>query len=178
MGLDLLEFTLAIEESFALYLPESDAVHLSTPALVIDYLEKRLPPAVTPQCLDQVAFYSVRRAAMRVLDKPRGAFWPNTLWTALLPEKDRRRHWELIQHAAALPKWPRLSLWGSFPKDVASVGGTARYLATRCPSAVKGQAATWTRAEITEIVTRLMSEELGVTSFEMSDRFVQDLGLS
>ena len=178
MGLDLLEFTLAIEESFALYLPEADAVHLTTPGLVIDYLEKRLPPAVTPQCLDQVAFYLVRRAAMRVLEKPREAFRPNTLWTDLLPAKDRRRHWQLIQHAAAVPKWPRLSLWGSFPKDVESVGGTARFLATRCPSAVKGQAATWTRAEITQVITRLMSEELGVTSFAMGDRFVQDLGLS
>lgn len=28
MGLDLLEFTLAIEESFAIYLPDADAVRV------------------------------------------------------------------------------------------------------------------------------------------------------
>ena len=67
MGLDLLEFTLAIEESFGLYLPEADAVRLVTPGQIIDYLEGRLPPAVSPQCLDQLAFYHIRRASMKVL---------------------------------------------------------------------------------------------------------------
>jgi hypothetical protein len=48
----------------------------------------------------------------------------------------------------------------------------------KCPNAMKGKSPAWTRLEITQVVTRLMADELGVTSFKMSDRFVQDLGLS
>ena len=178
MGLDLLEFTLAIEESFGLYLPEADAVRLVTPGQIIDYLEGRLPPAVSPQCLDQLAFYHIRRASMKVLSRPRDAFRPDVLWRDVLLPDHQRRHWELVGQAVGLSKWPKLSLWGSWPKDVESMGGTARFLAMRCPSAVKGQAPAWTRREITEVITRLMAEELGVTAFNMGDRFVQDLGLS
>src|SRR2546425_8924482 len=70
MGLDSVEFVMALEEAFGLYIPDVDAVSLTTPRKVIDYLEKRLAPAESPQCVDQMAFYSVRRAAMRVLEKP------------------------------------------------------------------------------------------------------------
>ncbi len=178
MGLDLLEFTLAIEESFGVYLPEADAVRLITPGQVVDYLEARLPPAASAQCLDQLAFYHVRRAAMQVLGKPRADFRPDALWSDVLLPEHRRRQWQLIGQAIGLPKWPRLTPWGSFPKAVQSLGGTGRFLATKCPGAVKGQAPSWTRREITEVVTRLMAEELGVTTFNMNDRFVQDLGLS
>jgi hypothetical protein len=178
MGLDLLEFALAVEESFAIYLPDADAVRLTTPGILIDYLERRLTPSTTAQCLDQIAFYRVRRAAMRLLDKPRDAFRPDTSWTELIPEKHRRRHWQLLQQAVGIPRWPRLTLWGSFPASGNSVGATACYLATKCPSALKGASPTWSRREITEVVTRLMAEELGVTQFQMTDRFVQDLGFS
>ena len=178
MGLDLLEFTLAIEESFGIYLPEADAVRLVTPGQVIDYLATRLPPAATPQCLDQLAFHQVRRAAMQVLNQPRDQFRPDILWMELLLPEHRRRQWELIGQSVGLPKWPRMTLWGSIPREVASVGGTARYLAMKCPNAMKGKSPAWTRLEIAQVVTRLMAEELGVTSFKMSDRFAQDLGLS
>jgi hypothetical protein len=115
---------------------------------------------------------------MNLLDKPRSAFHPYAHWAELLPEKHRRRHWQLLQHAVGMPRWPKLTLWGSFPDSANSVGATARFLATKCPSALKGRSPTWSRTEITEVVTRLMAEELRVTQFKMSDRFVQDLGFS
>ena len=178
MGLDLLEFTLALEESFALFLPEPDAVKLTSPRKLIDYLEQRLAPADSSQCLDQLAFYRVRRAGMQVLEQPRAAFTPAARWDGLLGKKHQRRQWELLGQATGLPKWPGLTLWGTFPKYVQTVGDTARHLATTCPSAVKGQTPAWTRAEITEVVTRLMDRELGVREFDLDDRFVQDMGLS
>jgi acyl carrier protein len=177
MGLDSVEFVMALEESFALYIPDADAVALTTPRKVIDYLEARLPSADSSQCLDQMAFHRVRRAAMRVLEQPRNAFAPETRWKELLREKHHRRQWELVGQATGLPRWPRLSLWGSLPSEVETVGGTARFLATKCPSAVKGEEPAWTKAEITEIVTRLMENELGITKFKLDDEFVQDLGV-
>src|SRR6266566_1528349 len=145
MGLDLLEFTLTIEESFAIYLPDADAVRLTTPGDLIKYLEQRLPPSASAQCLDQLAFYSLRPAAMRLLDKRRHAVRPATPWTELLPARHRRRHWQLLQQAVGTPRWPRLTPWGSFPDSAKSVGATARFLATKCPSALKGRSPSWSR---------------------------------
>ena len=176
MGLDLLEFTLALEESFSVYLPDADAVKLRTPRHVIDYLENRLAAAATSQCLDQLAFYKVRRAGMQVLRKSREVFRPNTRWADLLEPKHQRRQWDLVGQATGLPKWPRWILL--FPRDAMTVGDAARHLATTCPSAVKGSSPTWTRAEIVEVVTRLMDRELGVKEFGLDDGFVDDLGLS
>jgi len=177
MGLDSVEFVLAIEESFGLYVPDADAVVLTTPRRLIAYLEKRLVPADSSECLDQMAFYSVRRAAVRVLERPRTAVVPTARWDEVLDAKNHRRQWELVGQATGLPKWPRLNLLGSIPADVQTIGGTARFLATTCPSAVKGKAPAWTKAEITQVVTRLMETELGITKFDLDDRFVQDLGV-
>ena len=41
MGLDSVEFVMALEEAFGIYIPDVDAVGLATPRTVIDYLEKR-----------------------------------------------------------------------------------------------------------------------------------------
>ena len=177
MGLDSVEFLMALEESFGVYIPDVDAVALATPRKVIEYLADRLTPADSSQCLDQMAFYSVRRAAMQVLDQPRTAFTPQTRWEAMFHPKHHRRQWELVGQETGLPKWPSLKLWGSFPSEVETVGGTARYLAAKCSSALKRRAPTWTKKEITETVSRLMSIELGITKFGLDDRFVQDLGV-
>jgi len=178
MGLDSVEFVLALEESFDVYIPDADAVVLTTPRKVIDYLSNRLTAATTSQCLDQMAFYSVRRAAMQVLDRPRTVFTPQARWEEILHAKHHRRQWELVGNATGLPKWPGLNLWVSFPLEVATVGGTARFLAAKCPSALKRKAPVWSEEEITEVVTRLMAIELGITKFNLDDRFVQDLGVN
>jgi hypothetical protein len=177
MGLDSVEFVIALEESFDLYIPDAHAVVLTTPRKVIDYLANRLTAADASQCLDQIAFYSVRRAAIQVLDRPRTALTPQARWEGILHSKHHRRQWELVGKATGLPKWPRMSLWGSFPSDLATVGGTARFLAAKCPSALKRTAPTWTKDEIAEVVTRLIAIELGITQFDLDDRFVQDLGV-
>jgi hypothetical protein len=124
-----------------------------------------------------MAFYRVRRGAMQVLARPRAAFSPQARWDSILEPKHHRRHWELVGQVTGLPKWPRLSFWESFPSDVQTIGGTARFLATTCPSALKGKGPGWTKAEITQVVTRLIETELGIARFDLDDRFVQDLGV-
>ena len=177
MGLDLVEFTIAVEDAFQISIPDRDAADLRTPGRLVDYLLDRLTPAGAPVCLDQRAFYTLRGAATRVLDQPRSAFHPNTRWDDLIPARKRRPYWRLLHHATGTSKWPGLTLWGSFPKRTSTVGGTARYLATYTPGALKGSAPSWTRAEIEQVVNRLMADELGITNFRWDQRFVQDLGL-
>jgi hypothetical protein len=176
LGLDLLEFAWSVENAFGLHIPEADSATLATPGLLIDYLASRLSPGASSQCVDQIAFFKIRGAAIRVLNQPRHAIRPETSWASVLPRGAERRHsWELLQHAVSLPVWPKLSVLGSIPRDAATVGSTATFVATRCPGAVKGTTGTWTNAEITRVIRRLMAQELGVTQFNRSDRFSEDL---
>ncbi len=177
MGLDLVEFTIAVEDAFQLPISDRDAADIRTPGQLVDYLLGRLTPARAPDCLDQRAFYTLRRAGMRVLDQPRSAFHPDTRWDNIILVGKRRQYWHLLHHTTAMSKWPRLTLWGSFPKHISTVGGTARYVATHTPGALKGREPRWTRSEIELVVTRLMADELGITDFRWEQRFVQDLGL-
>jgi len=176
MGLDLLEFTLALEDSFGISIPESDLVEMHTPRRVIDYLVDRLPSASSELCLEQRAFYRLRDGVARAFGVSRERVRVDTPWEELLGSIDRRRRWSLLQHAVAVPAWPRLPLWGAFSGDARTVGATARYLAAYAPGALKPSAEGWTRSGIARVVTALMGYELGVTEFTEESRFVADLG--
>jgi hypothetical protein len=80
-----------------------------------------------------------------------------------------------MHHIASVPVWPKLFLLGAIPRRASTVGSTATFIATRCPEAIKGQSGTWTKEEITGVVSRLMTVELGITEFRLNDRFVEDL---
>jgi hypothetical protein len=177
VGLDLVEFTIAVEDAFRLSIPDSDAQRLRTPGEVVEYLLERLAFADYPACLDQRAFYALRRAGMAVLAQPRDAFRPSTQWDELMPKRQRRRFWHSLHHVTGTSKWPNLvPFTGAFRRNVATLGGTARYLDTYTPSAFKPERAAWSRTEIEQVITRLMSEELGITQFRWDQEFVKDLG--
>jgi hypothetical protein len=176
MGLDLIEFTLAIEDSFGVSIPDGDLVQLDTPRRVIDYLVDRLPSASRELCLEQRAFYRLREGVARAFGVARERVQRDTPWEELLGASDKRRRWNLLQHAVAAPTWPRLPPWGTFSGNARTVGATARYLAAYAPSALKPVPEGWTRSEIARVVTALMGYELLVTEFTEDSRFVADLG--
>ena len=176
MGLDLIEFTLAVEDSFGISIPDADLVQMDTPRRVIDYLVTRLPSASRELCLEQCAFYRLRDGAARAFGVPRERVQTETPWEALLGSTDRRRRWNLLQHAVAVPSWPRLPLWGTYSGDASTVGATARYRAGYAPNALKPRSEGWTRSEIARVLTALIGYELAVTEFTEDSRFVADLG--
>lgn len=114
---------------------------------------------------------------MIAFETPRAAIRPETPWLSLIPPKLRRHSWELLGNAVGVSGWPKLSAWRPFTGDTETVGSTARFLATRRPSAIKAPLPMWTRREITDVITRLMADELGIAHFEMTDHFVRDLKL-
>jgi hypothetical protein len=177
VGLDLIEFTIAVEDALRLSIPDADAERLRTPGELVEYLLVRLALADHPACLDQGAFYALRRAGMAVLGKTRNAFRPSTQWDELIPKRQRRRLWHSLHHATGTSKWPKLvPFTGTFYRDVATIGGTARYLATYTPGAFKPERGAWSRTEVEQVITRLMFEELGITQFRWDQQFVKDLG--
>jgi hypothetical protein len=176
MGLDLVEFTLALEDSFGVSIPDADLVEMDTPRRVIDYLVERLPSAACTSCLEQRAFYRLRDGVARAFEVPRERVRADTPWETLLGSSDRRRRWNLLQHAVAVPNWPRLPLWGTYSGDARTVGATASYLAAYAPNALKPNSEGWTRREIARVISALMGYELVVTEFTEDSRFVADLG--
>jgi hypothetical protein len=176
MGLDLIEFTLALEDAFGVSIPDADLVGMDTPRRVIDYLVERLPSASSALCLEQRAFYRLRDGVARAFGVSRERVRTDTPWEELLGTINKRRCWNLLQHAVAVPAWPRMPIWGAFSGDARTVGATAHYLAAYAPSALKPSSEGWTRSDIARVVTTLMRHELAVTEFTEDSRFVADLG--
>lgn len=175
MGLDTVELVLAFEESFGLAIPNEDAEQLITPGDVIRYVERRLTPG-SGACLEQRAFYRLRQASMTVLGQPRDVLRPASRWRDLLPSDGRRRAWRDLGGEVALSTWPSMLPWGLNPAGHATMGDTARCLATFSAAALQPPGGGWSRAQIESVVTRIVREQLGIGEFSWDDRFVQDLG--
>jgi hypothetical protein len=177
MGLDAVAFVFALEEAFGIAIPDADAERLLSPGSVVDYLERRLHPGTLTGCLEQRAFYRLRRAAMRVLDRPRSAFAPSTPWADVLQPQRHNRQWKLIGNAVAITPWPALKPLFTFGPTKQSVGATAATLATTGPAALMRPNEGWQRPAIEGVVRRVMAEELGITAFNWSNHFKRDLGV-
>jgi len=177
MGLDSVEFVLGVEEAFQIAIPDADAERMLTPRDVVEYLSARLGPATSRLCLEQRAFYRLRRAAMRVFGVRRSAVLPATRWEELLPAGDRKHHWLLMHQATGTPQWPSLTFWRHrFPSSVETVGGTAAHLAEFAAGALRGDDGL-AREQIEKTVRALMREHLGVKEFDWNDQFVRDLNV-
>lgn len=173
MGLDGVEFVMAVEEAFQIAISDSDSERMVTPRNVVDYILDRLGGSEDRMCMEQRAFYKLRSATMRVFGVARSEVTPDTNWNNILPARLRRHNWKLLQEATGIAPWPSLKFWGRYP---ATVGATARYLSNYAPAALMGDAA-WSRNQVEDAVRRLMHEQLGIQEFEWDDEFVRDFGV-
>lgn len=133
-------------------------------------------PGMPPACLEQRAFYLLRRSGIQVLERPRAAFASDTPWADVLHPGHERRQWELLGKAVGIAPWPTLKgplTWGAGAK---TMGDTARELVATRPGALLTPTEGWDRASIEAVVRRRMAEELRVTDFSWTDEFVRDLG--
>jgi hypothetical protein len=173
MGLDGVEFVMAVEEAFGLAIPDKDAHGLTTPGHLVTYLERRLV-AGQGACLEQRAFHALRRAGMAVLGLPRARLRPETRWDDVLPVEKRRRAWKLLHRATGIVAWPGMSFWRGRPEHE-TVGDTARFIATYAAAALQPPTAGWSRPQIEAIVRGLMARQLGIVEFEWHHRFADEL---
>ena len=63
MGLDIVEFIMAVEERFGIEIPDGDAEKPATLRQLVDYIMTKVKPGTNPGCLTQREFYRLRRAA-------------------------------------------------------------------------------------------------------------------
>ena len=177
MGLDLVEFTVALEDTFRIALTDEEVQGLRTPGLLVAHLCERLGEGAPVACLEQRAFHRLRQACTRILDCARADVRPGTAWVELLAAPDLRSNWHTLQHACGVSMWPDLTLFGKLPANQTTVADTARWLATHVSGEFVGPGETWTRAQIEEVVRRLLDDLMGVTEFDWNDDFVRDLKL-
>ena len=179
MGLDAVEFVLALEEAVGISITDEEASAMLTPRHVVDYLADRLPAGETHACFSQRAFFRLRSAMVDAYRIPRRGITPSTPWDDILPDRGALRGgtWRHLQTVVGAPDWPHRSFLGYRLAHARTVGDTAEYLATRTPHLFKRDAEGWSRRELEGVVTTLIANELGVTEFDWDDSFVKDLGV-
>lgn len=177
MGLDGVEFIMAVEEAFQIAIPDEDAERMLTPGDVVTYVFGRVGSEWGDGCTEQRAFYRLRRASMKVFDQPRNAIRPVTRWDDVLPKRQRRHNWRLLHKATGTPHWPRLTPLGRVPDAVATVGGTARYLVAHGEAVFQRPAEGGSRPAVEATITRIMRDHFGITAFRWDQEFVRDLGV-
>src|SRR5688500_20273420 len=106
MGLDLVEFVMAVEDAFGIAIANEDAAQLRTPGDVIEYVHSQFPAASIGTCLSQRAFYKIRRAIRRDLGVSASSIRPTAPLTAVFGASESpacsRLQTELASH-----RWPR-----------------------------------------------------------------------
>lgn len=108
MGLDGIELIMAIEERFDIAIPDEDAEKLTTPRLLMAYVENQLSARKTSGCLSQRAFHRLRRAAVWTLGVKRNQFCVNSRLEDL-PKTNRRQLWASYGAATGFNRWPELT---------------------------------------------------------------------
>lgn len=107
MGLDTVELVLAFEEEFAVRIDDKDAVELTTPGLVADYIFSRLDRAGIAPCSSQARFHRLRRALADNFAIDRKAIRVETPLADLLG-RDPKAKWRRLRNEIGARDFPRL----------------------------------------------------------------------
>jgi hypothetical protein len=181
MGLDIVEFVMAVEDSFETRIPDRDAEKLTTPRKLIDYLHGQLPQALTTSCLSQRAYYILRREVRFQIQRDDVRLRPSTKFDDILSENDAKEAWHQIGDRLRAKNWSsaRPGRWLSWligPK-ILTLGDAGEYLATYSASRLKRTGEGWTWNEVAWVTDRIMRDHLAINEYSLDDRFVQELGL-
>ncbi|HEX8692320.1 MAG TPA: phosphopantetheine-binding protein [Longimicrobium sp.] len=183
MGLDSVEFIMAVEAAFGIDIPDAEAERVQTPRDLIGYLTRRLPmsDAAAPVCLSRRAFYRARRACVVRFGHPRDVLGPGTPLLAVLPEAGRRTHWKALRGDLGVEVWPMLlgPVTRHFLGGVETLGQLAGTVATQNAAALRRPDEPWSPAEVERLVVALIEMELGVDMrrFTLDSSFVHDMGV-
>ena len=170
MGLDIVEYVMALEDAFGIDIPDAEAAELRTVGQTIDYLCSRLPMAAnaaetgaTP--LEQLAFHRLRAAIQARTGVPKRHLRPRTPAREAVTDPEWR------------PLWQDLAPGIYVPSRAGTLGDAARQFGIARAGALKADGARWTRAEIEEVVWSMCERELGIerAKFTLASSYVDDM---
>lgn len=98
MGLDIVELFLNCEETFGIYIPNSEAYKITTPFLLANYIYTRIRNTEQRKCLSQIGFYKIRQILIDEFSANRKDIKPNTDIKAYLGENPAEA-WEKLKKA-------------------------------------------------------------------------------
>lgn len=108
MGLDLVEFVMAVEDRFGIELSDDEAMHSETPSKLIDLIYSKVGQGSSKSCLTSRVFYSVRKALMQQFEWNRSQVVPGAPLEQLIPRPCRRVHWLRLRDILHAKHWVRL----------------------------------------------------------------------
>src|SRR2546430_2048787 len=97
MGLDIVEFVMAVEEAFDIAIPDDEAEQATTPGKLADLVMKKVGATDRSTCLSSRAFYLLRRYTVNELKIPRKYLRPDTPLGAIVPKQSRKGSWEKLK---------------------------------------------------------------------------------
>ena len=171
MGLEVLEFTLAVEEAFNVRFPNEDMPAIKTPRKLVDYLAAHLPLSDSDYCLSQRAFYRLRYFFSARIECQRSEIRPDTSLTGLVRAEEAKSVWEAVRRdmgATTAKRWPRLADQGWFdlfrPPSITTLREAVSLVANYHPLLLKSSGDGWTRNQVTAVVHGLMGCEFGINT--------------
>lgn len=181
MGLDLVELIIRVEDTFAIRIPDRVAAELDTPRKVTDFILSQVEESPAPlPCMSQKAFHLLRREFTKRVSLSRREFRVDSSLKQLVPEGLGDDVWQTIGASLGVKKWRAMSrpTWfGFMTPRVISVKELVEYFVTNEPLLVKGNEPAWSRAQVWDVLKRVISDETGVTKFSEDSRFVEDMHL-
>jgi hypothetical protein len=108
MGLDIIEFVMAVEEAFDITIPDDEAELATTPGKLADLVMKKVGTTQRSTCLSSRAFYLLRRCTTNELNIPRKMVRPDTPLDEIIPQQNRKNSWEKLKKVVGASAWPDL----------------------------------------------------------------------
>ena len=182
MGLDTVELVMRIEDVFGIAIPDEEASRLLTPDDVADYILTRVEVTDEPlPCLTQKTFHLLRRSFTRTLHLPRHSFRLDAALMDMLPDDFPEEAWERVGADTGLKDWPSIfrPRWvrSFITHRCRSVGELIDHVLSHEHQSVKGSESKWTRAQVKDVLWRVIEDETGVRNFTGASSFVDDMGL-
>ncbi len=111
MGLDLVELTMEVAETFGIAIPDADAAGILTVGELHRYVVEKLRAGeatlTMSGCPSRAAFYRLRRALVEGLGADRRGIRPETPMGSLVAPRGRRASWDRLEQALGV-RLPRL----------------------------------------------------------------------
>ena len=172
MGLDAVEIVISLEQTFELEIPDADAQRLLSPAVVVDYLMRRLPTMPIDHCLTQRTFYQLRRGFEAAIPALATGLTLDTPLKEIVHKDQWPQVWAAIRSHSAAQHWPETVAWpGLLRMGPKTLRELVLNLAMAMPAPAPGQP--WTRDEVEYTVRRIIAEESGAMYFPLRKTFAQ-----
>ena len=176
MGLEGLELVLATEETFAIAIPDAVASEIQTPADLIEFIATNIPLATSQECLTQQLFHRLRRGFRGQLPSMTERFDLDTEIAGILHKNQWDDAWLTIRAASGDSSWPVSVPWPGFFRDgPKTIRQLIWHLVASLPNPAQGE--TWSRVKIEAEVRRIIAEVLGKKDFDLSAKFIGELGV-